>query len=74
MVVQLRANEYFALHCQLTHKMISSHHQDYSERIRCNETHNVYYMDCEARKDQIKETRQKCNCQCYKNNKIEGFF
>ena len=42
--------------------------------------HICYYCQldkhdqCEARKNQIKETRQHCDCSCYKNENIEGFF
>ena len=45
-----------------------------------NPKHICYYCQidshsqCEARKNQIKEIRQPCDCSCYKNENIEGFF
>jgi hypothetical protein len=33
------------------------------------------HNQCEARENQIKEIRQRhCDCSCYKNENIEGFF
>ena len=32
------------------------------------------YDQCEARKNQTKDITQHCDCSCYKNENIEGFF
>jgi hypothetical protein len=32
------------------------------------------HQDCEGKKSVTKEIRQRCDCSCYKNENIEGFF
>jgi hypothetical protein len=51
-----------------------------NKRLGHKSKHICYYCQidshdqCEARKNQVKEIRQPCDCSCYKNENIEGFF
>ncbi|MBV9179611.1 MAG: hypothetical protein JO297_21490 [Nitrososphaeraceae archaeon] len=40
----------------------------------CYYCQNDKHQDCEGRKPVTKETSQRCDCVCYKNENIEGFF